>query len=81
MLWCVKMYKFKTALPVMRITYTFPHKELKCIKVNNRREHVVFIQSFRKVGFLPSVIMISRQHTLNFLIIFSKVNFIAISEV
>ena len=41
----------------MGISYTFPHKGVKCIKVDN----VVFIQRFRKVGILLSVIMISRQ--------------------
>jgi len=45
----------------MSISYTFPHKGVKCIKVDNGTEHVVFIQRFRKVGFLLSVIMISRQ--------------------
>ena len=75
------MYKFKIALSVMGISYTFPHKGLKCIKVDNVREHVVFIQRFRKVGFLLSVIMISRQQTLNFLIIVSKVNRISKNEI
>jgi hypothetical protein len=76
MLWCLKLHYLS-----MGITYTFPNNRLKCTKVDNEKEHEVFIQSFRRVDLLLSVIMISRQRTLNLLTIFSKLNLIAKSEI